>query len=165
MFDVANLVACLNGENGPGGTPSLEAPFQFHLKEHWRYPQSLHSLLPWTESFSPHLVVASPSNVMKGADLYPKTTRSNSFQTPRRRLGLSLTASLCLWPDKDKRLYINVLQLKALSLVQFQNQTVLVAMDNSTVVAYINKQGGTLSSEMCVLLSKIMTCAIITRQH
>ena len=55
MFDVANSVACLNGENGPGGTPSLEAPFQFHLKEHWRYPQSLHSLLPWTESFSPHL--------------------------------------------------------------------------------------------------------------
>ena len=51
MFDVANWVACLNGENGPGGTPSLEAPFQFHLKEHWRYPQSLHSLFPWTESF------------------------------------------------------------------------------------------------------------------
>ena len=27
MFDVANWVACLNGKNGPGGTPSLEAPF------------------------------------------------------------------------------------------------------------------------------------------
>ena len=25
MFDVANWVACLNGENGPGGTPSHEA--------------------------------------------------------------------------------------------------------------------------------------------
>ena len=24
MFDVANWVACLNGENGPGGTPSHE---------------------------------------------------------------------------------------------------------------------------------------------
>ena len=23
-------------------------PFQFHLKEHWRYPQSLDNLLPWT---------------------------------------------------------------------------------------------------------------------
>ena len=55
MFDVVNWVACLNGENGPGGTPSLEAPFQFHLKEHWRYPRPLHSLLPWTESFSSHL--------------------------------------------------------------------------------------------------------------
>ena len=25
MFDFANWVACLNGENGPGGTPSHEA--------------------------------------------------------------------------------------------------------------------------------------------
>ena len=25
MFDVTNWVACLNGENGPGGTPSHEA--------------------------------------------------------------------------------------------------------------------------------------------
>ena len=31
------------------------------------------------------------------------------------------------------------------------------AMDNSTVVAYINKQGGTHSVEMCALLWKIMT--------
>ena len=30
-------------------------PFQFHLKEHWRYPHSLGSLLPWTEAISAHL--------------------------------------------------------------------------------------------------------------
>ena len=30
-------------------------PFQFLLKEHWRYPQSLDSLLPWTEMISAHL--------------------------------------------------------------------------------------------------------------
>ena len=40
---------------------------------------------------------------------------------------------------------------------QCQNQTVLVATDNSTVVAYINKQGGTHSAEMCALLWKIIT--------
>ena len=40
---------------------------------------------------------------------------------------------------------------------QCQNQTVLVAMDNSTVVAYINQQGGTHSAEMCAVLWKIMT--------
>ena len=60
-----------------------------------------------------------------------------------------------LWSDRGKRLHINVLQLKAVSLAlrdfkdQCQNQTVLVATDNSTVVAYINKQGGTHSAEMC----------------
>ena len=37
MFDVANWVAHLNGENGPRGTPSHEA-LQFYLKEHWSYP-------------------------------------------------------------------------------------------------------------------------------
>ena len=40
MFDVANWVASLN-------VASLHMrPFHFHLKEHWRYPQSLDSLLP-----------------------------------------------------------------------------------------------------------------------
>ena len=58
---------------------------------------------------------------------------------------------------------MNVLELKAVSLAlrifkdQCQNQTVLVAMDNSTVVAYLNIQGGTHSAEMCALLWKIMT--------
>ena len=49
------------------------SPFQFHLKEHWRYPQSLNSLLPWTEAIAAHLDWwQNPSNVMKGTDLHPK---------------------------------------------------------------------------------------------
>ena len=48
-------------------------PFEFHLKEHWRYPQSLDNLLPWTESIAAHLDWwQNPSNMMKGADLHPK---------------------------------------------------------------------------------------------
>ena len=48
-------------------------PFQFHLKEHWRYPQSLDSLLPWTEAIAAHLDWwQNPSNMMRGADLHPK---------------------------------------------------------------------------------------------
>ena len=64
---------------------------------------------------------------------------------------------------QGKTLHINVLELKAISLAlrrfkdKCQNQTVLVATDNSTAVAYINKQGGTHSVEMCALLWKIMT--------
>ena len=76
---------------------------------------------------------------------------------------LNQSSTKGLWSDGEKRLHINVLELKAVSLAlrsfkdQCQNQTVLVATDNSTVVAYINKQGGTHSVEMCVLLWKIMT--------
>ena len=32
MFDVTNWVACLNGENGPRGTPSHEGLFSFTLR-------------------------------------------------------------------------------------------------------------------------------------
>ena len=68
-----------------------------------------------------------------------------------------------LWSPQEKGLHINVQELKAVFLAlrhfkdQCQDQTVLVATDNSTVVAYINKQGGTHSAEMCALLWRIMT--------
>ena len=84
------------------------------------------------------------------------------YRRLKRRLGCSLRSKFCKGSVvREKRLHINVLELKAVSLAlrsfkdQCQNQT--VAMDNSTVVAYINKQGGTHSAEMCALLWKIMT--------
>ena len=142
-------------------------PFQFHLKEHWRYPQSLDSLLPWTEAIAAHLDWwQNPSNMMKGADLHPKDHSIQLFTDASNEgwgAHLDQNSTKGLWSDREKRLHINVLELKAVSLAlrnfkdQCQNQTVLVATDNSTVVAYINKQGGTHSAEMCALLWKIMT--------
>ena len=142
-------------------------PFQFHLKEHWRYPQSLDNLLPWTEAIVAHLDWwQNPSNVMKGSDLHPKDHSIQLFTDASNEgwgAHLDQNSTKGLWSDREKRLHINVLELKAVSLAlrdfkdQCQNQTVLVATDNSTVVAYINKQGGTHSAEMCALLWKIMT--------
>ena len=142
-------------------------PFQFHLKEHWRYPPSLDSLLPWTEAIAAHLDWwQNPSNMMKGADLHPKDHSIQLFTDASNEgwgAHLDQNSTKGLWSDREKRLHINLLELKAVSLAlrnfkdQCQNQTVLVATDNSTVVAYINKQGGTHSAEMCALLWKIMT--------
>ena len=142
-------------------------PFQFYLKEHWRYPQSLDSLLPWTETISAHLDWwQNPQNVMIGADLHPKDHSIQLFTDASNEgwgAHLNQSSTKGLWSDQEKRLHINVLELKAVSLAlrsfkdQCQNQTVLVATDNSTVVACINKQGGTHSAEMCALLWKIMT--------
>ena len=66
MFDVANWVAHLNGEDGPGGTLHMR-PFQFHLKGALEIssvigqPPSLvrdhFSSLQWRQN---------PANVMKG---------------------------------------------------------------------------------------------------
>ena len=67
-------------------------PFQFHLKEHWRYPQSLDNLLLWTEAIAAHLDWwQNPSNVMKGAR--PSSQRPQYptlYRRLKRRLGCSL---------------------------------------------------------------------------
>ena len=103
---------------------------------------------------------------MKGADLHPKDHSIQLFTDASNEgwgAHLEQTSIQGLWSDREKRLYINILELKAVSLAlqrfknQCQNQTVLVATHNSPVVAYINKQGGTHSAEMCALLWKIMT--------
>ena len=166
MFDVANLVACLNGENGPRGTPSHEAlsvssQEALEISSVAGQPSSLH------RNHSAHLDWwQNPSNVMRGADLLPKDHSIQLFTDASNEgwgAHLEETSTKGLWSDREKRLHINVLELKAVSLAlrsfkdQYQNQTMLVATDNSTVVAYINKQGGTHSAEMCALLWKIMT--------
>ena len=153
MFDVSNWVASLNEENGPRGTSSHEAlsvPSQGALEI---YPQSLDSLLSWTEAISAHLDWwQDPANVMKGSDLHPKDHSIQLFTDASNEswgAHLEQSSTKGLWSDQDKRLHINFLELKAVSLAlrhfkdQCQDQTVLVVTDNSTVVAYINKQGGT----------------------
>ena len=120
-------------------------PFQFHLKEHWRYPQSLDSLLPWSETISAHLEWwQNPVNVIKVADLHPKDHSIQIF-TDASHKGWGTHLEQVSTKDCDqtgkKRLHINVLELKVVSLalkrfkVQCQNQRVLVATENSTVVA------------------------------
>ena len=103
---------------------------------------------------------------MRGADLHPKDHSIQLFTDPSNEgwgAHLEQTSTKGLFSDREKRLHINVLELKAVSLAlrsfkdHCQNQIVLIATDNSTVVAYINKQGGTHSAEMCALLWKIMT--------
>ena len=85
------------------------------------------------------------------------------YRCLKRRLGHSLSANLHKGSVVRQEKRLHVLELKVVSLAlqrfknQCRNQTVLVATDNSTVVAYINKQRGTHSVEMCALLWKIMT--------
>ena len=81
-------------------------PFQFYLKEHWRFPQSLDSLLPWTETISAHLEWwQNPTNVMKGADLHPKD-HSIQFFTDALNEGwgghLEQASTKGLWSDREK---------------------------------------------------------------
>ena len=67
------------------------------------------------------------------------------------------------WSILESKLHINHLELKAvfLALNEFQdlcsNNIVLVATDNTTVVAYINKEGGMKSGSLCALLWRILS--------
>ena len=73
------------------------------------------------------------------------------------------------WSLPESKLHINYLELKAvfLALKEFQdlcaNKIVLVATDNTTVVAYITKEGGKRSGPLCALLWRIL--AWCTRKH
>ena len=66
------------------------------------------------------------------------------------------------WSLPESKLHINHLELKAvfLALKEFRtlvcNKTVLIATDNTTVVAYINKEGGMKSGSLCALLWRIL---------
>ena len=81
-------------------------PFQFHLKEHWRYPQSLDNLLPWTEAIAAHLDWwQNPSNVMKGADLHPKDHSIQLFTDASNEgwgAHLDQNSTKGLWSDQEK---------------------------------------------------------------
>ena len=140
MFDVANWVACLNGESGPGGTPSHEA-----LSVSSQGALEIYSVVGQPPSldrnhFSTPRVVAESH---KRDERCRPSFQRPQFQTEclKRRLGHSLRVSIYKGSvvRQGKRLHINVIELKAVSLAlqrfkdQCQNQTVLVATDNSTV--------------------------------
>ena len=67
-----------------------------------------------------------------------------------------------VWSDQEKLLHINLLEMKALflGLQAFQKDVaghhVTAICDNSTVVAYVNKQGGTVSRSLCLLTSRLL---------
>ena len=167
MFDVANWVANLNGENGPRGTPSHEAlsvssQGALEISSVAGQPPSLDR----SHCSPPRLVAKSLKRDERCRPSSQRPQYPTLYRRLKRRLGRSLRPKFykgSVVRSGKKRLHINVLELKAVSLAlrdfkdQCQNQTVLVATDNSTMVAYINKQGGTHSAEMCSLLWKIMT--------
>ena len=94
-----------------------------------------------------------------------KTCSANIYRRIKRKVGRSLKRAHCKrsWSVPESKLHINYLELKAvfLALKEFQDlcvgKIVLVATDNTTVVAYINQGGGMRSGPLCALLWRILT--------
>ena len=94
-----------------------------------------------------------------------KTCSANNYRRINRRVGRSLRRALAraTWSPPGSKLHINYLELKAvLSGLKrvprpLLNKIVPVATDNTTVVSYINKEGGMRSCPLCALLWRILT--------
>ena len=137
-------------------------PIQWHLKSKWRIPESLEKVIPLPRSLHLHLQWwLQESNVLTGQPLHPMQHALQIFtDASKEGWGTHLNEFTARgnWSLPESKLHINYLELKAvfLALQEFQDlcmgKMVLVATDNTTVVAYINKEGGTRSGPLCALL-------------
>ena len=141
----------------PGGTPSHEAlsvspQGALDISSVAGQPPSLDR----NHFSTPRLVARSLKRDERRRPSSQRPQHPTLYRRLKRRLGCSLRSKF--YQGSVVRLGKIAVSLALRSFKdQCQNQTVLVATDNSTVVAYINKQGGTNSAEMCALLWKIMT--------
>ena len=137
-------------------------PFQWYLKTHWQYPQSPDLKIPVSNLLKSYLQCwKGPKNLRKGCPLHPQEHNTLIFTDASNQGSGAHLENLTIsgnWTNQGKLLHINVLELKAvfLALKSFQNRIldkrVLIATDNATVVSYLNKQGGTHSWDMCLLV-------------
>ena len=148
-------------------------PMQWHLKNNWRVPESLEKVIPVPKSLHPHLRWwLEESNVLLGQPLHPLKHALQIFtDASKESWGAHLDEHTArgTWSLPESKLHINHLELKAvfLALKEFRtlvcNKTVLIATDSTTVVAYINKEGGMKSGSLCALLWRILSWC--TRQQ
>ena len=142
-------------------------PIQWHLKRNWRIPESLHKRIPLPRSLHPHLQWwLQEDNVLTGQPLHPLQHALQIFtDASKEGWGAHLNEHIARGSSSlpESKLHINYLELKAvfLALKEFQKvcigKMVLVATDNTTVVAYSNKEGGMRSGPLCALLWRILT--------
>ena len=142
-------------------------PIQWHLKNNWRVPESLEKIIPLPRSLHPHLQWwLEEDNLLQGQPLHPVKHALQIFtDASKEGWGAHLNELIARgsWSVLESKLHINYLELKAvfLALKEFQDlcvdKIVLVATDNTTVVAYINKEGGMRSGPLCALLWRILT--------
>ena len=142
-------------------------PIQWHLKNNWRVPESLEKVIQIPRSMHPHLQWwLLEENVLTGQPLHPIKHALQIFTDASKEgwgAHLNERTARGSWSLPESKLHINYLELKAvfLALKEFQDlcghRMVLVATDNTTVVLYINKEGGMRSGPLCALLWRILT--------
>ena len=139
---------------------------QLHLKNNWRIPETLEKVIPIPRSLHPHLQWwLKEDNVLPGQSLYPIKHALQIFtDSSKEGLGVHLNEHTArgTWSLPECKLHINY-ELKAVFLALKEikhlcsDRIVLVAIGNTTVVSYINKEGGMRSGPLCALLWRMLT--------
>ena len=164
---VSDRAADSHGETSFVGTSSYEADSMAFGKSLAcpRSSRESHSGSPFTPS-TPRVVVRLRQCTGGAQPLHPLQHALQLFtDTSNKGWGAHLGDSIArgVWSPIESRLHINFLELKAvlLALKKFEHlcrdQIVLVATDNTTVVSYINKQGGMKSGSLCALLWRLLS--------
>ena len=140
-------------------------PIQWHLKSHWRMPESLEKVIPIPRSLHPHLQWwLQGDNILTGQPLHPIKHALQIFTDASKEgwdAHLNERTARGSWSLPESKLHINYLELKAvfLALKEFQDlctdKIVLVATDNTTVVSYINKEGDMRSGPLCPTMENL----------
>ena len=142
-------------------------PIQFHLLSQWSANRdTLVKKIPINDELVRHLKWwLKKENFFKGIPL----DRSDQLTlwTDASELGwgahLDSLQTRGVWDPEQKKRHINWLEMKAVQLAlisflpQVEGKNVLIRTDNSTVVAYINKEGGTRSLPLCLLTWEIFS--------
>ncbi|KAK3097899.1 hypothetical protein FSP39_014269 [Pinctada imbricata] len=135
-------------------------PIQLHLLAFWKpSSQNLEIKIPVTNHLISHLKWwLNPVNVLRGRNLLQGQT-TVTITTDASNLGygghMKSQVFQGQWTETQKGWHINLLEMEAVFLVlkhfvkDLKGQNVLIRCDNSTVVQYINKQGGTRSAQLC----------------
>ena len=129
-------------------------------------PGSLEKVIPIPSSLHVHLRWwLDPAKVLSSQPLHPLQHALQLFtDASNEGWGAHFGDYMAkgVWLESEGALHINLLELKAvlLALKWFErlccNQIVLVCTDNTTVVSYINKEGGMKSGSLCALLWRLM---------
>lgn len=146
-------------------------PIQLHLLHFWRpVTRELQAKIPITQHLLDHLEWwKNKKNLLKGKPFCPEaSSKILTTDASKHGYGGHLENHICqgTWFKDEQKLHINHLELKAvhLSLQKFlphlRGQSVLVRSDNTTVVQYLNRQGGTKSPPLCLLTWNLLQLAI-----
>ena len=141
-------------------------PIQFYLLHFWRsHKDSLDSLVPIRQFLVDHLQWWKiRQHIFVGVPLQEKHSVTLWTDASVHGWGAHMDSLQVSgrWAKHHLDCHINWLEMKAVQLAlehfkqHVRNQSVLLRCDNSTVVSYINKQGGTKSFNLCLLTWELL---------